>query len=139
MLPTDKSKTTIRSALDNWATLPESLRKHITDILYHHDDVSGIKKITGKLVNGEAVVEVWGNPLENSRPDKSPTGFSWGYNGSGPAALAHSILSVVATPEIADECYQQFKFDVIGRLPDKDWELSFDTVKAWLENNTGIQ
>jgi hypothetical protein len=40
----------------------------------------------------------------------SPTGFNFGYGGSGPADAALNILRMFTTPEIADANYQSFKF-----------------------------
>ena len=41
----------------------------------------------------------------------SPTGFEWGYGGSGPAELALNILSAIVGRETAEEMgiYQKFK------------------------------
>src|SRR6476659_132959 len=53
----------------------------------------------------------------------SPTEFSWGYNGSGPAQLALAILTDYfgAKPggtALAEALYEPFKFTVIAVLPD---------------------
>src|SRR5512139_3403955 len=64
----------------------------------------------------------------------SPTGFNWGYGGSGPADLALSILSFVIGPEqetvgifegarcgaLAWQLHQPFKWTYVARW-DKDW------------------
>jgi hypothetical protein len=39
----------------------------------------------------------------------SPTGFAWGYGGSGPADLALNILSVFIGQADAESLYQDFK------------------------------
>ena len=62
----------------------------------------------------------------------SPTGFSWGYGGSGPSDLARSILAHYAGMAFADSAYQDFKFDVIARLPET-WRLDGDEVFRWLD------
>ena len=55
----------------------------------------------------------------------SPTGFEWGYGGSGPAQLALAVLADhLADDHEALEFYQRFKFAVIGSLPLKSWELT---------------
>ena len=62
----------------------------------------------------------------------SPTGFSWGYCGSGPAQLALAILADVFRPrrEYARRFYQEFKRRVIAALPgDQDWELTEERVR----------
>lgn len=45
----------------------------------------------------------------------SPSGFSWGYNGSGPAQLALAILAEHYDEDTAVDHYQQFKRDVVAR------------------------
>jgi len=67
--------------------------------------------------------DLWNNP---------PTGFSWGYNGSGPAQLALVILTDYfgAKPggrALAEALYEPFKFTVIAVLPDC-WEMNFEEV-----------
>jgi hypothetical protein len=58
----------------------------------------------------------------------SPTGFSWGYGGSGPAQLALALLADHFGPHNKDEArrrYQDFKFAAIARLPQNDpWCLT---------------
>ena len=71
----------------------------------------------------------------------SPTGFNWGYGGSGPAQLAlallawhlHAVHCNVRADQRALELYQQFKWDVIARLPDERWELTLTEVNAAIE------
>jgi len=38
----------------------------------------------------------------------SPTGFEWGYGGSGPADLSLSLLTHAVGPEAAERLYQEF-------------------------------
>jgi uncharacterized protein DUF6166 len=56
----------------------------------------------------------------------SPTGFAWGYGGSGPAQLSLAILAdYFGNDERALRLYQDFKFRVIGRLPQGErWMLT---------------
>jgi len=64
-------------------------------------------------------------------PDKSqkvinhsPTGFNWGYGGSGPAQLALAVILEI-TGKTYD--YQKFKWEVIAKLPQgKDFEIEFE-------------
>lgn len=63
----------------------------------------------------------------------SPTGFSWGYGGSGPAQLALALLAHVTDDDArALASYQGFKFGVIGYLKG-DWELSAGEILFMLE------
>ena len=56
----------------------------------------------------------------------SPDGFSWGYGGSGPAQLSLAILLEVMSKEDACKNYQQFKWDVIAKLPQTDFEIEIE-------------
>lgn len=56
----------------------------------------------------------------------SPTGFSWGYGGSGPAQLALAILMSYFPREIALRHYQDFKWRTIARLPQSDFEIELN-------------
>jgi hypothetical protein len=47
----------------------------------------------------------------------SPTGFEFGYGGSGPAQLALAILADCCGDEAALVYHQAFKWAVIARLP----------------------
>ena len=54
-----------------------------------------MKRYNGRRTNESAEVTVNGVPLD-PRPDlrnHSPTGFEWGYGGSGPAELALALLA----------------------------------------------
>lgn len=54
----------------------------------------------------------------------SPTGFSWGYGGSGPAQLALSILLHLNPVAIALAAYQAFKWEFVATWPGGDFEVS---------------
>jgi hypothetical protein len=55
----------------------------------------------------------------------SPTGFEWGYGGSGPAQLALALAAdVLGDDEAAQAVYQRLKFRVVGRLPEGGWTLT---------------
>jgi len=59
--------------------------------------------------------------------DHSPTGFSWGYGGSGPAQTALAILLALVSKEEALKHYQSFKWDLISRMStDNDFTLKLD-------------
>lgn len=71
----------------------------------------------------------------------SPTGFAWGYPGSGPAQLALALLLDVGLllglqdpDEVALEHYQTFKARTVSRWPqDGGWSLSVREVAEFLE------
>lgn len=80
----------------------------------------------------------------------SPTGFSWGYGGSGPADLALSLLchalgiAPIRSPfanayvdrygerfERAWAQHQQFKWEVVAQMKDDSWTLARDVVERY--------
>lgn len=64
-------------------------------------------------------------PLRLDLHNHSPTGFEWGYGGSGPAQLALAILADCLDEDVAQKLHQQFKFKVIAPLPSaKPWLLT---------------
>ena len=63
----------------------------------------------------------------------SPTGFSWGYNGSGPAQLALAILADCYDDEAAMRWHQDFKEAFIARLDmDSSFTLTESAIAAWM-------
>lgn len=69
----------------------------------------------------------------------SPTGFNWGYGGSGPADLALSILIDVLgrgakNSARADRLYQAFKWAYIATAGER-FSISEDQVLAWVKEN----
>lgn len=85
----------------------------------------------------EASVTVNGEPLPlclNAR-NHSPTGFSWGYGGSGPAQLALALLvDFLGDEKQAEALYQHFKSRVIARLPmTEPWTLTAAQVAEHLD------
>jgi len=85
---------------------------------------------------GQNVVRVDGSPLD-PRLDlrkHSPTGFEWGYGGSGPAQLALAILADhLGDDEQALNLYQRFKWQVIAELPYKRWTLMSEEIDRALQ------
>lgn len=69
----------------------------------------------------------------------SSTGFNWGYFGSGPYALAHSILKHTCGKKTADQCAMDFKFEVISELPyGEPFKLTVATVRQWVKMQKAI-
>lgn len=63
-------------------------------------------------------------PLRLDLYNHSPTGFEWGYGGSGPSQLALAILADVVNDRIAMVLHQAYKRAVIAKLPrDKSWRI----------------
>lgn len=96
-----------------------------------------MKSYTGYREGHAVIVRVDGRPL-NPRLDlynHSPTGFEWGYCGSGPAQLA---LAILANHLVDDEqaliFYQRFKWAVVVELPRKRWTLTSRDIDQALQN-----
>lgn len=84
---------------------------------------------------GVAVVTVDGHSLD-MRLDlrsHSPTGFEWGYQGSGPAQLSLAILAYEYGDEIAQVWYQTFKRVSVANLPRQGFWFGSSQVVSWLQ------
>jgi len=74
-------------------------------------------------------------------PDKSqqvinhsPTGFGWGYSGSGASQLALAILLELTDENTAILLYQEFKWEVIAGLPGtENFTLKEEDVHTWID------
>jgi hypothetical protein len=79
--------------------------------------VTGRHKTRIVFVNGSIL------PLQDSLKvsNHSPDGFSWGYEGSGPAQLALAILLLFLPAHYATSHYQQFKRSFVAK-----WKLNTD-------------
>ncbi|WP_458210272.1 DUF6166 domain-containing protein [Haladaptatus sp. NG-SE-30] len=69
--------------------------------------------------------------------DHSPSGFEWGYGGSGPAQLALALLlDYTDNEEVALAEYMAFKTEVVSQLectePDGCWRLTGREIDAVL-------
>lgn len=87
--------------------------------------------------NGEVLVTVSGRLLDPARSQQvrncSPTGFDWGYPGSGPAQLALALLLDAGLPEpIADRHHQAFKWEVVASLDSAHFRMPAAVVQNWI-------
>ena len=86
---------------------------------------------------GDAVVKLNGQPFDPSRSQRvrnhSPSGFEWGYGGSGPAQLALAILLEEVDEDSALNLYQDFKWVVIANL-DGEWMMDSNSIRSALES-----
>jgi len=63
----------------------------------------------------------------------SPTGFEWGYGGSGPAELALNILyKITGNEDVAFRHHQDFKWEFISTMPFEGGEIDVAEVRDWL-------
>lgn len=89
---------------------------------YDEDDWYGEVRCDGEVLSPKRSLR-----LRNH----SPTGFAWGYAGSGPAQLALAILLQAGVEERrALLLYQRFKGAFIQGLPQQAFLLDID-VQAW--------
>jgi hypothetical protein len=64
-------------------------------------------------------------PLRLDVFNHSPSGFEWGYLGSGPAQLALAILcDYLGEPHLAVRFYQEFKEDIVARWKGDEWTFT---------------
>lgn len=87
-----------------------------------------------KLYQGKVAADPMSRVRVNGRPlalrleirNHSPSGFSWGYGGSGPAQTALALLcDATGNDKEAERYYQHFKELVVARLPEgEDWEMT---------------
>ena len=67
--------------------------------------------------------------------DISPTGFEWGYGGSGPSQTALAILlEATDDEELSLDLYNQFKRDVIAHAPYRGWKIPIEAIDGWIAN-----
>ena len=70
--------------------------------------------------------------------NKSPTGFEWGYGGSGPAQLALAILlDALDDRDQAERLYQAFKWAKVAGYPQHGFVMTEDEVLAWCSSHLG--
>ena len=79
----------------------------------------------------------------------SPTGFEWGYGGSGPADLALNIVeqtlrimgyqgpksALLGGFVLTWTLYQSFKWEFIARAPEQGTRIPFSTLETWIRLN----
>ena len=80
----------------------------------HRDSISGQSLVT--VCDGQKSESL---PLRLDLFNHSPTGFSWGYGGSGPAQLAVALLAdALGDDDRAIRLHQCFKFKVVACWPE---------------------
>lgn len=99
------------------------------------EKMSKIKDIVCKRVGHNAVVNIGQMIIRHS-----PTGFEWGYGGSGPSDLALNIVDygLLALghedPDLRDRIYQEFKREFIAPMPREGGILAGEVIELWLRN-----
>lgn len=92
-------------------------------------DVDGCKVV---IENGDEKADL---PMRLDLWNHSPTGFEWGYSGSGPAQLALALLADASGDDtLASRMHQRFKADFVAKLPrNAAWTLTDGQVRRWIE------
>ena len=68
----------------------------------------------------------------------SPSGFQWGYPGSGPAQLALALLyDVTGDRELSLRHHQDFKREFVALWGDI-WEITDLDIRVWVENQARL-
>lgn len=109
-----------------------------TPSFWHHDTgaYAGVWTDDG---GGEVNVVVAGETVRlHHYVNHSPTGFSWGYSGSGPTDLAASLLADRLGYPPALPISARFRDEVIARLDQEDFVLKFSEVDAWIDTNRSL-
>ena len=88
-------------------------------------------KTPGNLYPGGVKVTANNRPLRH-RVRHSPTGFEWGFEGSGPADLARSILWDHLGKEPSPALYQEFKRAFVACWGD-EWQISSLEIQEWID------
>ena len=113
-------------------TLPRSDRD-VVYVGYRQQGRTIVEKLPGQeQLTPERSLEV---------ANHSPTGFEWGYGGSGPAQLALALLlDYTDDEEFALAQYTEFKNEVVSQLdctrPDGCWRLSGSDIDAVLRKTS---
>ena len=73
-------------------------------------------------------------PLRLDLANHSPTGFEWGYLGSGPAQLALAMLAAYRKDDDwALRHYQLFKDDFVSKFPHTNFKVTREEIDDWVE------
>jgi len=89
-------------------------------IYYGFDDGNGAAVFVS--ASGQQMAPL---PLRCDIVNHSPTGFAWGYAGTGPAQLALAILAdYFGCAHAARALHQLFKFAAISGIQEKHWSMT---------------
>lgn len=75
-------------------------------------------------------------PLYTWLLNKSPTGFEWGYLGSGPGQAAFAILydHSAGDQDLAQRLHLEFMAAWLARRRQDAWCITEDQIATWLRN-----
>jgi hypothetical protein len=90
--------------------------------------------VTVRYQRGQAMVERR-IPLRLDLCNHSPDGFAWGYQGSGPAQLALSLLSMASIDVVALDYHTQFTAEVTARWSSQtEWSITLLDLRDWIKS-----
>ncbi len=96
-------------------------------------DVLQFQRGTGPYTRmDEPIVLRDGAPMDQRLVLHSPTGFEWGYNGSGPADLALNILYLYVDYPRATRLHHDFKDAFVARIPRDGGVIMREQIMHWL-------
>ena len=75
-------------------------------------------------------------PFHLSVQAHSPTGFEWGYGGSGPAQLALAMCVELLGPVEALKVYQRVKDRLVAPIAENKWSLLANQIMEVVEEET---
>jgi len=106
---------------------PENV-KHLVDDYAQVKDIH-LRRIPGTDgQRGNALADI-----EQRFVYHSPTGFEWGYGGSGPADLALNILGLFVPPPEAWRLHHDYKRDVIAGIGHEGGTITAESVIDWIK------
>jgi hypothetical protein len=132
------------------------------DLLKQRPKITLVDRIyEGLIIDGVCEIKVSGKTDPSKSyflsyiGSRSPSGFSWGYAGSGAAESSMCVLvdaldekitiddlsrvTPKARKSVALKLYEKFKFDVIATLPmNLNWVLPGDVIIEWIKKNTVV-
>jgi len=114
-----------------------------------YNDSLILQPLTNGLVCERRETGIWTN-VQHRVAHHSPTGFEWGYGGSGPADLALNACEELVrmlgygNDEMVDcwrgqcsalawQLHQDFKWQFIAPLPPEGGSVSYTDMKDWME------
>lgn len=106
----------------------------IDDIHLARTPVGGMRDVGGEHL-GDAMADIPQRWIVHS-----PTGFEWGYGGSGPADLALNILGLFVAPAEAWRQHQDYKWSVIAPLKRHGpHTITAASVRDWLTERWALE
>jgi|WetSurSiteA1Bulk_404760.scaffolds.fasta_scaffold86388_2 hypothetical protein len=96
--------------------------------------------VIGTIVGHERFLDVDHKRIELEDSLKyvnhSPTGFSWGYGGSGPSQAAYAILLEYTKDSVlSQKLYWQFRNEFVSKWPMDEPVYEDIDMDAWLESH----